>query len=349
MSASVDGKRNTGVDLVKAAAILFVAIIHSTSPVLWEPAGSFPWLCGLFWGSVTRSAVPLFFMCTGVLFLSPQKPFSVKKLYTRSIPRILAALFVWAMVYKIWRLFITDTFSAANLWYSFKRVLLFDHEFHFYFLYIILMIYVLLPILRLITDHATKKQLLYILAVWFAVGIVYPTVSAFYPVSLFSGIMGWYTVKLTYASAGFVLLGYYLYSYPPKLRISVLLYAVGTAIAFAGTWILSVRDGALNETFLQGTSVGVCFAAAGAFGIFMKSGEKLKGVPAKAVTFLSKASFCVYLVHIIFLEDTKMYIITPTAFAPIVSIPLIALGVLAASLAVYLILSFIPVINRWLI
>ena len=211
------------------------------------------------------------------------------------------------------------------------------------------MIYVLMPILKLIAANAEKKLLIYILAVWFAVGIVYPTVSSFYPITLFQSIMGWYTVKLTYASAGFVLLGYYLHKYPLKAGTSAILYAVGTAIAFAGTWYTSVRDGTLSEIFLQGTSVGVCLASAGVFGFCKNCGDRLKGFAAKAAVFMSNASFCVYLVHIIFLETVKEDIVMPTAFAPIVSIPLISAGILAASLVIYLILSRIPVLNRWLI
>ncbi|MBQ7499995.1 MAG: acyltransferase family protein [Clostridia bacterium] len=104
MNGAIADKRNTCVDLTKTTAIIFVIIIHSTSPVLWETFGSFPWLSGLFWGSVSRSAVPLFLMCSGVLFLSPERKLSVRKLYTRTLPRILVALFVWASIYKIWRL-----------------------------------------------------------------------------------------------------------------------------------------------------------------------------------------------------------------------------------------------------
>ena len=64
-----NSNRVLAIDLVKCIAIFGVAVIHVVSPGYTNPAGSFNWWASLFWGSVTRASVPLFLMCTGVLFL----------------------------------------------------------------------------------------------------------------------------------------------------------------------------------------------------------------------------------------------------------------------------------------
>ena len=349
MSNQIKTERNICVDAVKVAAIIGVMIIHASSPALAETAGGVNWFFGLFWRTAACGAVPLFLMCSGVLFLSPEKPVSIKKVFTRSIPRILAAMFFWGLIYKIWHLCLENNFSAGNLWFAVKRLLLFDQEFHFYYLHIILIVYIFLPVTSAFVKNADKKTLRYFLAVWFAFGILYPTLKPFHPFSMVGGITGQYHINMVYASIGYGVLGSYLHKYPPKPVLSAALFAVGEAAVFAGTAILSVRDGATNEIFLQGMSVGVCFAAAGAFGIICRisagAGKKL----SRVLVFISKGSFCVYLTHIFALKTFADHGFSALSFNRLFSIPAVALATFAVSLAAYFILSKIPFFNRWFI
>ena len=60
ISAPRPSARVRAVDLAKCFAIFFVLLIHAVSDVLrYAPVGSIHWLSGLFWGSISRSAVPL--------------------------------------------------------------------------------------------------------------------------------------------------------------------------------------------------------------------------------------------------------------------------------------------------
>lgn len=56
--------RDCGIDLVKAFAIFGVLLIHASPSALNRcELASFSWFSALFWGSVSRASVPLFFMC----------------------------------------------------------------------------------------------------------------------------------------------------------------------------------------------------------------------------------------------------------------------------------------------
>ena len=349
MNSSVK-ERNVSVDLAKTIAIFCVIVIHVAPALFFDnPVGSFSWVVALIWETLSRMAVPLFLMCSGALLLDPEKDLTIKKLYTRSIPRILIAMLFWATAYKVYHLITEGSFSAGNLWYAFKRVLLFDQEFHFYYLHIILIAYIFLPITRLFTKNATRKQLLYFLAVWFVFGMVYPTVNTFYPFNLFAGLTSQYYINMTYASIGYGVLGYYLTKYPCN-SIRALIYCVaGSVEIFAGTWLMSAKDGALNETFLQGMSIGVCLIAAGAFVFCIKVsgrlGARLRGV----LKYVSNGSFCVYLTHVFVILRLTEHNIGAASFNPLLSIPLLSLAILAVSLIFYFILSHIPVVRRWLI
>ena len=67
---AMTGSRIAAVDYAKTLAIVCVVMIHVSSEVLLgRQIGSAAWLEGLFWSSLARGAVPLFLMCSGVLFL----------------------------------------------------------------------------------------------------------------------------------------------------------------------------------------------------------------------------------------------------------------------------------------
>jgi surface polysaccharide O-acyltransferase-like enzyme len=92
-------------------------------------------------------------------------------------------------------------------------------------------------------------------------------------------------------------------------------------------------------------SIGVAMEAAGFFALL--SGVELRH--AGLTQFLSRASFCVYLMHMFVLyagaERGWSILLLPCA----VSIPLAALGTLAVSCGVYFVLSKIPIVKRYLV
>ena len=86
-----NSKRDTGLDAVRALAIVMVTLIHAAGPVLSSlPPGRGDWWAALLWSGPARMAVPLFFMCSGALMLS--REVSPKRLLTHNLPRILAEI-----------------------------------------------------------------------------------------------------------------------------------------------------------------------------------------------------------------------------------------------------------------
>ncbi|GHU88300.1 membrane protein [Clostridia bacterium] len=333
--------RDGGIALLKVAAIIGVLIIHLCGGGGGAEIGSANWVTAIFYGSAARASVPIFLMCSGALLLPPRKELTLKKLYMKNLLRIVAALFVWALVYKISRM---SEFSPAELLRSVKDVLLFRHEVHFYYLHMMILIYVFLPITRTFVKNADKKQLLYFLAVWFAVGILYPTLKPFYPFTLLSGFPLQWMLNMSYAAIGYGVLGYYLKTFPPSKRLTAASAAVGFSAIFIGTWVVSVKNGALYEHLLEGMGVFACLLAVGLFGLLSRVKTR-----SRIVFFLSDASFCVYLVHLLVVRGLAKIGLTVASAPIIVSVPMMLAVVLAGSCAVYAVISRIPVLKKWLV
>lgn len=134
-------------------------------------------------------------------------------------------------------------------------------------MHILCLVYLFLSVTRSFVKNADKKELLYALALWFLLGIVYPTVKPFLPLDLLSGIPAQWAMNMTYASIGYSILGHYLTCYPVSKNWSLLLLGVGAISVFGLTTSVSIKNGSLYENFLEGMSVGIALLAAGLFGL----------------------------------------------------------------------------------
>lgn len=337
--------RNGAVDVLKALAIVGTVTIHASTAAYYDGFGSLSWLSAIFWGTISRWAVPVFFLCSGALLLDPDRDLSLRKLWGRNILHILLAMWVWAFAYKVYGL-LPGGITLAGLWQGAKEVLLFHHEFHLYYLHITLLVYALLPMTRLLA-RAERRTVAYLLILWLGLGILWPTFQGYWPLTLLTGIPRQWPLNLTYTCVGFTVLGWYLRAYAKNWKPWAALFALGFLWSYGGTVYLTLRDGALNVDPLMGNHLGVALMAAGLGGwVFARMGDR----PApRFCTTLSQASFCIFLAHVFFLYGLRSLGLSALLFHPIVSIPLTAGAILACSFAVWLVLRRIPVLRRWII
>lgn len=287
-------------------------------------------------------------MLTGALMLDPARQLTLRQLWLRKIPRLLAALLAWALVYRLWQMaFYAGGVTAAGLADAVKQVLAFHHQNHLYYLHIALLVYALLPVTRIIAAHADRRTLEYLLALWAVLGIVYPTVKGIWPLTLLAGIPTQYGLNLTYAGVGYGLLGWYLRQYAASPGRWALTGAARFFIIFGGTAALSLRDGQLNQVLLEGASPGTALLAAGICGWVFSARREHSSPPV--LRALSRSSFCVYLVHLLPCWELRQLGLSAVSGPCLLFIPLTAAAVLACSLAVWAVLRRIPLIKSWLI
>lgn len=325
-------------------------MIHTSAGGLsGQEAGSGPWLSSLFWNALARPAVPLFLMASGALLLPPERELTLRKLYTHNMARLLAALFFWAACYKLVFLALMDSLTPWDLEAAVKNLLLFRHEEHLYYLHIMLLVYAFLPVTRLLAGHGNRRLLEYTLVLWFLLGILYPTVRTFWPFTLLGGVPVQWRMNMAYASIGYTLLGYYLTAVHPRPRRARCLLALllGFLLTFGGTWAASAAAGRMEEHFLEGMGVGVFLESLGIWGLC--GSVSLSERAGRAVTVVSRASFCVFLTHVFFLQYFARHGLRAAAGLTLFTVPLVSALVLLCGLGTYALLSRIPGVRRWLI
>jgi surface polysaccharide O-acyltransferase-like enzyme len=350
MISGVQFFRDKKIDMVKTIAIWNVVLCHvAAAPFSGGTVGTAPWYAALLWTSFAHMCVPLFFMASGALLLKPEKELTLKKLYTKNLPRILAALLFWALCYKLVSLKLMDSLTLPDVVDAVKHLILFHHEEHFYYLHITILAYAALPVTWLVARYADKRLLEYALALWFLLGILYPTVRTFWPFTLLSGVPVQWRMNMTYASIGYMLLGHYLSGYHPRpnCRTSGMVLLSGFLLTFWGSCFASYTAGKPDGHFLEGMGAPVFLMVLGMWGLCQTVEVSLN--VRKLAAFLSRASFCVYLTHIFFLQAFARWGLRAVNGPVLLTVPLISVLIVCCCCVVYLVLSRIPVVRRWLI
>lgn len=298
-------KRLVYPDLLRVIASFAVILIHITSRGIdgYEMNTSV-WSSSVIINSLCSWSVPLFFMISGMFFLDPEKEVDAKRLFTKSICRILQCIVVWGFVYGLLDQYLYSALTLKSVFIALYGIVTGNTGYHLWFLYTLLMLYVAVPILRVFTKHATKQQLDYALVVWFVFDIVVCQLNAAAETVL--STQNWlpYELQVLTGYAGYFLLGYRLKSYAISEKVSRLLYllaAISAAMPLGNTILSRLLQRDCTDILEMPLGVGSCLIAAALF-VFASRLQTEKWSEKAKVTlaFLGERMFGVYLVHVFF-------------------------------------------------
>lgn len=344
-------------DIMRIVTIFAVVVFHivtnrwlytfDSSPVEWHTINIF--VAGLRW------CVPVFFMLSGMIFLDPSYNLTIKKLYTKTIPRILCALIFWSILYRTLSpitaaLLDIKPFTVDELHRIYKEIIFGTPWHHLWFMYALLAMYILTPLLRVFTANAKKEHYIYFLILYLVFGSIIPTINLRFNVHIS------FSVSELYSYTGYFIAGYFFAKFDLTKRETILLYTLGI-ISLLGTYLVSTGTaliyGGPATQFFDRTGPNTMLASFFIFvlvkNIVNNSPKILKYTNNKYITTLANCGFGIYLVHDFFNVILNMLNINTGTFPAIFSVPLLSIFVYTASLCVVLIIRKIPVLNKWII
>lgn len=334
-------------DILRITSIAFVVVIH-TSAQYWSglDIDGYKWAVANLFDGASRWAVPVFVMISGALFLNPDKPQPLKKLYSKNILRIFTIIVFWGLVYALINEPPADA-SFSSL-YEFFKVWILGH-YHMWFLYMIAGLYIVTPILRRIT--ADRQTTVYFLILAFIINTLIPFITSFGHLSIASSLLAKMMFQVPIGYSFYFVLGFYLNDISLSKRVSfasAILFVIGVASTVCLTWFASVKAGEGVQTFYSYLSLPVCVASIGAF---LLGRTICKGVspdkPHRIIKALSASTLGVYMIHIIVLDFLLDLGLSSMAFDPLLAIPATALAAIALSYAIAFVMSKIPIFNKY--
>ena len=329
--------RSFYLDVLRLVAMLGVIFLHVSAKEYHMYYLTYDWYLSVIGDSSVRWSVPLFVMISGALFLNPDKNVTYKDILRKYIPRLLLAYVCWSLLYTIFQIAVASFISKE---FVFDTYFLRPY-FHLWFLPMLMGVYLLVPLLRKISED--KVLLQYGLILWICVLAV-----AFFLVHEIPQISELFVVNLVLGFAGYFLLGHFVSQHTITKRQEGLIYAIGIAglvITIGGNILLSRHLGMPTERFLPYLSPFVVMTATSLFVLAKQNEAALQKKLSSIVAYVRKDLFGIYLVHgmwlrlfnITFFRDLSNHLIT---------FPLITLIIFAFSLYTAKLLRKIPFLRK---
>lgn len=347
--------RDFSLDLIKALAIFMVCETHYLH--LNES-----WIDNL-WGITTCMGVPLFFMVNGALLF--QKKIDVKKHYSKTF-RIFILCILWKAISVMivsWVKGITPFGNGISpvINYLLGYNGLDGYELgHFWFLYALIGIYIIFPVIRLATDEKQGRaavKVLTLIIFFFSFGLA--------TLALLLQIVGYYTNTIidvdVYALNVFNLFGQYgycvvwfvtggfLYTVIREKDskyfdlIIVFLFFIGWGLLFCINRfqnIVGYANGIVNDGYFQIPTFIMTIS------LFTLIVRKCKNWYSKFIVSVSKNSFSIYMLHMLvglgFLKIQSIYKFTGGIFLNTIK----AIYMLLGSWVIALVLTRVPIIKK---
>jgi surface polysaccharide O-acyltransferase-like enzyme len=350
MDNITENNRLLWVDITRIIAIIAVVAIHVEDSFIfyWNKIPLTDWWASNIYNGLIRFPVPLFIIVSGYMLLDKQEDDRV--FFSKRFSKVVIPLVAWSMIYWI---FVNNYNIYSVFTVDFVQRFLADKIFfHLYFLYIIIGLYLITPLLRRILEHANMYDVRYFLTLWFF----------FSPIRQFIGLFGYnisIPIEAATGSIGLYIIGYAI----KKTRItkkmiylSIVLIAVSVIITIIGTYILTNKNGHYyDESFSNLSLTSATYAAC----LFILIHEALSNITltgvwskcGKVISTIGGATMGIYLVHPILLHYVRtgvlgVHLLSVNVLSPIFSVPLVTFLLVVSSLVIVVILRKIPLFGK---
>lgn len=353
-------RRIPWVDMVRIASILMVISMHAGDEIVYDLWGKAPfrhgaiaswWLSGIVYKSLSSLCVPLLFMLSGYLLLSSN--YNTFSFFKKRFTKVLIPLFAWSAIYMWWD---GELMQAASLQQGVKfiiRGVLTDSAyFHLWFLYVLIGLYLVTPLLGRFIQNASDPEIAYIIGLWLVSILMFAIIRSVsgYEMVLFSQ---------PYVSGylGYFVAGYFLDKREYSTK-TVALAAAFLVLAIVGktlwAYYLTYRGGKFDTDLFDYLHWHVVLPSLAGFIVFKYVAQVITGRLSQNLEVhlqaVSNATFGIYLIHIIVLQTLHDGVfgfhLSTGSFHPLLAIPITTVTVFFFSFFIIYPLQKIPLFNK---
>ena len=333
---------------LRLIALYAIIIVHASAPLLeqYNKGPLYNWLVADFYNALVRFGVPVFVMITGALLLP--KDYELIGFLKKRFLRILTPFLFWSLVY-IWYMYYNEEIDMPDTnWLLFKQVLHFLRDgssYHLWYVYMLIGLYLTIPIISKFVRNATETEIRYFLLVWLLVMVAgQPYLERFKIHADFRYFEGY---------IGYLVLGHYLATKQQFLLafkngfigLFILLLVGGTV----GTWLLYQHFNGISTYLYEPLSPTILLMAVSVFAMGMAIVPKAHPALIRLRDFVGQYAYGIYLGHALILTLLDQYLnISFKWFNPLFSIPLTALICMVLTFGMIFALNKIPVVGKYI-
>ncbi len=323
--------REFSFDILRVVAMCMVIIVHVSNVYSrsYGFIGNGSFIVSLGFNTISRISVPIFLMISGALLLD--RSFNKTKYFKRLI-KFIILIIVWDIIYLIWEwLYLGITYDHL------ENLLLNPYRAHLWYLYTILVLYAIQPLLKLILDKSNNVIKYILLFIWF----IFSSLSI-----VNSTIAGIFTI---FSYIGFFIVGKYLYDFIKNNNLKkynilwILLIIVCILTSMYLNYSYSHKYNMFYNLFFAYRTPFIILSSVSFF-ILVVSNYTKDTIP-KIIEVLSNVSLGVYLIHGIFLDIT-IKLFNYQGINALIGIPSFFIMILICSVISVLIIKKIKLLNK---
>ncbi len=306
------------------------------------------WWSQTIYQSFVILGVPLFVMLSGALLLQPSKGNEPIRVFLKKrLSRIGLAFLFWSVIYFAWSYYVNH--EALTVYSVIQSFLSGGAYYHFWFIYLIMGLYLITPILRIVVAHANRSILRYLLILWFIAASLLPLLHLITNFTVDSNLFlfsGW---------LGYFILGIYLMGTQQKTKTLKRLFVVGIVLTILGTFLMAYPFHSLEQYhfFTFTLSANVILSSIALFGLLLKYPKNWPGTNhprfSRLIHAISANTLPIFFLHIIVLETLNKgllgFRISLMDISPIIEIPLVTVVTLFLCLGLILLMKKVPVLR----
>ena len=291
-------------------------------------------------------------MLSGALLLQPAKLNEPIRVFLKKrLSRIGLAFAFWSAVYLAWGFYISGfPLTLSNIGQGILHDLFTGAYYQFWFIYLIVGLYLITPILRVIIASEERKIIRYLILLWFVGVAIVPLIQL---------ATGYTLDSRVFLFGGFIrLLCIRHVSTENKVAISDTVQFIDLSFVFTifGMWLMNYPLSALGQGnfFFGYLTVNVIVGSAALFLILLKFRSDWPGTnhdtTSRVVQAISKNTLPIFLFHVIILESFERgffgFKLSFTTLNPIIEIPLLAVLTLFITLGLVLLMRKVPILKK---
>ncbi len=344
-------KRNVNVDLLKIFCCLAVIMLHVSAEHLYEvDYGSFTSFVLNIGHGITRFAVTVFFMISGMLYFSDERTITVDEKYIKKLLKFVLIYFVYAIGYAFCALFFAHSLNGNGIAVVGKVL---DHaltspKYHLWYVPAYVGALAVIPLIKLMLERAEndKKLMEYIL--FFAAMTHFMNSLYSFDIDIIttiSQIIGKFQMDMVAGWAGILILGHYLEKYPLAHYRLISIISVGLfALSLFASYFCK---GAIDTSFYSNLTLQTTLFAASIFMCFVNNRNiVLSERSADLIRKISSLTLGIYLIHPFFLNVFEVFGFNAIMFNPLLAIPLVTVIAFVVTLLIVKLMKFVPVVKE---
>ncbi len=347
-----DNQRKCYLDILRIVSMLAVILMHTSSRCVshLQPLDT-QWQVNYVINGLTRWAVPVFVMISGALFLG-RESIDIKLLFKKNILRLVTAYLFWSLLYTLTYSIIPYYGELSVI--SVKNAIagtIKGGYYHLWFIPMIIGVYLLLPVIHLVTKYARRSLLRYFLILGVVIYFILPIVCRNDSMkNILADIVD--SVGQSYVGlyVFYFILGYYLNNANHSKCCNGACIGLGIIGAAISVFVIlqTARNNQYAAWISESNSVSVLLMSIGLFTWVKKRWVYLGNERMEhAIMLISRYTFGIYLVHELVLGS-----LYPRFFnwlAPFPRFLVLFVAVTVLSLLVVVVISKSKVLSKYII